>query len=334
MSEDNNINDSYAKGGIFEQYIKDIIFDKSNYDLLHITPSDEQIKERYIESSKKPDFKFRCKKTKQEFFVEAKYRARYDLEDKVKLLDLDRYIRYKEYETPEIPVFIAIGIGGKPNKPVSISLIPLDEFKHEKLFKSVIKKYEIDHKRSLNAKKLVSLINKEEIQTKKAHSSFKRIISKKTLWPLVILFFMLVFFIIFYSLKIGNGSNKKEEQKLKSQIQAYYDALENDNLEVLDYFINEKVSRWYNSSNVDLNTIKKDLQKYYYKYPFRIINIDWDSFIMYELPNNDYVVSYILDYKIKSKANGNYSTYILNIKAIWSQDFKIKSMYEEQLNKN
>jgi hypothetical protein len=161
MSSNTDNKDSFAIGKEFEEYLQNTIFNKSNYVLIEKTHDISQNSERYVESSKKPDFKFRCKKTKQEFYVEAKYRSKFNSDDKVRILELDQFRRYQGYNTPESPVFIAIGVEGTPSKPRSVCLIPLEKFNYSELYKSVIKKYKIELNKTLDYKVLESLIEEE-----------------------------------------------------------------------------------------------------------------------------------------------------------------------------
>jgi len=133
--------DSHVKGDDFEYYVEDYMFFKDNYKLIHKTQDYTANKNRYIEESKEPDYKFKSIKTGKEFFVEAKYRSRFH-DDTVNWCTFPQLKRYQEIDK-NTPVYLALGIGGFANKPNSIFFIPLKDIKYTKLFRSFLKRYEV-----------------------------------------------------------------------------------------------------------------------------------------------------------------------------------------------
>jgi hypothetical protein len=93
------------------------------------------------ESSLKPDFKFRDKKTKKEFYIEAKFRTG-EYQGKIVWCNDSQLKRYKQYNK-ETPVFLLLGVGGDPEYPEFLALIPLAAAKYTGLFPSYIEKYEV-----------------------------------------------------------------------------------------------------------------------------------------------------------------------------------------------
>jgi hypothetical protein len=65
--------ESFKIGEQFEEYVREAIFTNTNYDLVERTHNYKSNSRDYVESSLKPDFKFRDRKTKREFYVEAKF---------------------------------------------------------------------------------------------------------------------------------------------------------------------------------------------------------------------------------------------------------------------
>lgn len=63
------------KGGRFEKFVSEDIFTDKLFDLVEMTRDFDSNKERFEERSMNPDFLFRDKRTKEEFWVEAKYRS-------------------------------------------------------------------------------------------------------------------------------------------------------------------------------------------------------------------------------------------------------------------
>jgi hypothetical protein len=135
--------DAFEKGRLFENYVERVLFPKRTYLLLDRTHSFKQNAYRYVESSKKPDFKFRSKTTSQEFYVEVKFRAKYDSNDQVTIMKPTQFTRFTELNK-ELPILVVIGVGGKPDNPDLISLIPFQELQYLNIYKSVINNHKID----------------------------------------------------------------------------------------------------------------------------------------------------------------------------------------------
>ena len=62
---------SFKMGEKFENYVRESLFVKNYYDILERTHNYCNNNKDYVESSLKPDFKFRDKWSKKEFYVEA-----------------------------------------------------------------------------------------------------------------------------------------------------------------------------------------------------------------------------------------------------------------------
>lgn len=134
--------ESFKMGQNFENYVRDQLFVPKFYDLMERTHDYNANSRDYVQSSKKPDFKFRDKVTKNEFYVEAKFRTG-DYHGKIEWCNYNQLIRYKEYHK-EKPVFIILGIGGNAKCPEFLSLISLSQAKYTGLFLSVVEKFEIE----------------------------------------------------------------------------------------------------------------------------------------------------------------------------------------------
>lgn len=118
---------SQEKGLAFEKFVVNR-FDRKYYKLLDWT-SDKIIDGVYAQSTFNPDlhYQFRYRNHVKEFAVECKYRSRlidgmFELEER----QLENYRRYGRDKG--IPVFIALGIGGRPSAPKALFMIPLSLF--------------------------------------------------------------------------------------------------------------------------------------------------------------------------------------------------------------
>ena len=132
--------ETHVKGDDFENYVEDYMFYKDNYKLIHRTQDYSANKNRYIEESKEPDFKFQSIKTGKEFFVEAKYRSRFP--NAVEWCTFSQLKRYQKIDRGT-SVYLALGTGGDAYTPDHIFFIPLKDIKYTKLFRSFLKKYEV-----------------------------------------------------------------------------------------------------------------------------------------------------------------------------------------------
>lgn len=142
---------SFKIGEKFENYVRQELFVNVHYDLLEKTHNYTSNKD-YVESSLKPDFKFRDRKTKKEFFVEVKFRG--DLyNNKIVWCNerqLDRYLSYNK----QSPVFLMLGMGKNPKNPDFLALIPLTQAKYTGLFLSHAEKFEVEPERAILSKEL------------------------------------------------------------------------------------------------------------------------------------------------------------------------------------
>ncbi|MCF8332067.1 MAG: hypothetical protein K9H84_06410 [Bacteroidales bacterium] len=131
---------SFLKGDDFEECLRKKVFTKDKYDLVMKTHDYNKNHKDYIESSLYPDYMFRDRINKQEFFVEAKYREK-EYQGKIKWCKQSQFKRYK-YFNKEDKVLIAIGYGGRPKNPKHIFIIPLEDIKYNSLYLSFLWNYE------------------------------------------------------------------------------------------------------------------------------------------------------------------------------------------------
>ncbi|MEQ8476304.1 hypothetical protein [Fulvivirga sp.] len=135
--------ESFDKGDGFEEYTRKYIFPKPDYTIVHKSHNYASNKEDFIESSLWPDYWFRCNKTKQEFFVECKWRSWFEGQEKLQWCkDLNQLQRYKGYEIDR-PVYVLLGINGKPSRPEYLSLFPISSAEYIGLYESFLEKYDI-----------------------------------------------------------------------------------------------------------------------------------------------------------------------------------------------
>lgn len=144
--------ESFKIGQKFEDYVREYIFAEKYYDLVERTHNYNSNNKDFVESSVRPDFKFRDKWTKNEFYVEAKFRTGL-YNGKITWCKDYQLKRYQEIHK-SVPVFILIGMGENPKYPEFLSLIPMHEAKYVGLFPSVAEKFEIELDKTITSKVL------------------------------------------------------------------------------------------------------------------------------------------------------------------------------------
>ena len=159
---------SFKKGEDFEKFVEEQLFSKKDYILVHRTGTFDQNKDRFAENTLLPDFKFRCKFTNQEFYVEAKFRSKFNSLEKLDVMNKaqkERFINIQE--TEKIPVFIIIGYQGSPMNPDKLSLIPLNELLFLGLYAKFLDSFKIK-KQSIQSEKLNFKSNFSEVNKQKS----------------------------------------------------------------------------------------------------------------------------------------------------------------------
>lgn len=144
--------ESFKEGQNFENYVREYIFPEHYYDLVERTHDYYSNSRDYVESSLKPDFTFRDRLTKREFYVEAKFRTKmYD--GKIIWCNDKQLQRYRQYHK-EKPVFIILGMGQDAKNPDSLYLMLLDEAKYKGLFQNYAEQFEIKLDRPVTSRTL------------------------------------------------------------------------------------------------------------------------------------------------------------------------------------
>ncbi len=141
--------ETYVKGDEFEHYVRRCLFAKEEYDLVHQTHDYTANKKDFVETSKEPDFKFRSRRSGREFFVEVKYRSAF-YQGAVEWCKPYQLKRYKAIDKA-MSVFATIGVGGLPESPEHIYVVPVKHIRYTRLFPSFLKDYEVPADQCVNA---------------------------------------------------------------------------------------------------------------------------------------------------------------------------------------
>jgi hypothetical protein len=120
----------YDKGYDFEKYIVDQFALKKDFFTLMEWRSDKIHNGTFPQSNRNPDmeYEFSFKDFTTRFAVECKYRSK-TFDGSVHIMDENKFRTYEVFHNSEMPVYIALGLAGEPNKPNEVYLIPFDHVK-------------------------------------------------------------------------------------------------------------------------------------------------------------------------------------------------------------
>ena len=147
-------NDPEIVGKRFEDHVEKL-FGQKYFRLVEKTHSFKTNKERYVESSKNPDFIFEYLPTKERFAVECKFRTQLNNKNQLEWSYPAQLKRYQDFSRERrMPVFIVIGLElpfEDKDDPEDIDYenfmftIPLEAAKFPALYESVFTKFERDY---------------------------------------------------------------------------------------------------------------------------------------------------------------------------------------------
>ncbi len=131
------------KGSTFEGYIERL-FSKQEWRLAESNAYRKL--GRWVESYSNPDFVFIHRRTNKKIAVECKYKEKeyktilWAYEDQI-----DKYQSFSQKN--DIPVFVVIGVGGRPKNPKRMFLIPLASIKYPDVKLEYLQNFERDSKK-------------------------------------------------------------------------------------------------------------------------------------------------------------------------------------------
>ncbi len=114
----------FEMGKIFEDFVR-FKYYGANYETTHVTPSYEENCLEFNDESYKPDLKFLDPDTGKEFWVECKFRTYYQNQKDYIIISENQLRRHRSIT--DSPVYVMLGIGGKPNKPLYLYKIPISK---------------------------------------------------------------------------------------------------------------------------------------------------------------------------------------------------------------
>lgn len=143
-SETEIIDQIKKSGDDFEKFVVKK-FSREYYNVVEWA-GDKYIDGIYADTTLHPDLlmELQLKSGNELFYVECKWRKGF-IGDEVQFARMDQLERYKQFEKEKnIPVFIALGIGGKAGKPEALYNLPLRFINSNSITREELKQYEKD----------------------------------------------------------------------------------------------------------------------------------------------------------------------------------------------
>lgn len=145
-TQQDDFDENKAKGDAFEKFV--VKYFSRKYFTLQEWRSDKYVDGVYAVSNHFPDleviFNFKEKGIKEAFAIECKWRKNY-YNNGIEWAQNYQIKNYKEYAAKlNIPVFVVIGVGGEPEKPEELFIVPLQEMKSNTISKSELANYKKD----------------------------------------------------------------------------------------------------------------------------------------------------------------------------------------------
>lgn len=142
--------DQNKKSGLdFEKFVVKK-FNRRYFDVTEWT-GDKYVEGRFSKANYHPDLLMKLKSTgvSERFSIECKWRRRFAKE--IIVASESQIGRYRQYETKmNVPVFIALGLGGTGDNPIELYIIPLKQIHSNILSMAWLKQYEKDVARDLS----------------------------------------------------------------------------------------------------------------------------------------------------------------------------------------
>ena len=345
---------SFEKGEIFEKFVEDELFQERDYILVHRTNSHIQNATRYAEDTLKPDLKFRCKHTEKEFYIEAKFRSKFNYQGMIKIMPKAQYLRFKELEQSEqTKIFICIGYEATPDSPDFLSIIPLSALTSLSVDRAFLKKFYVDRAQVQpftlelsvplpNSQKKTSTPkikpNKTKAPSRKRKATpppiskpvyYEEAYTSRSKTSSTSSYSLLIIAIMFL---LGGGYyyfniRTDYETVMKEKVADYYETIAAGQIQYLGQYIAPNVKRLYDKPSLTIRDIKQDILRYQRANPNTATDVLWSTF-KHTIINEKHYVSYQISHKIIGKKS---KVHRLQINTVWNKDLKLISINEKDL---
>lgn len=280
--------DSFNKGQAFEDYVEQVLFPASHYELLHKTNTYDQNSQRYVGDSRKPDFRFKCILTGSEFHIEAKYRTK-PYQGHYDILSPAQVLAFPEIHQKEKPIYIALGYGGRADDPSYVSLIPYENNREEKILieeatrlqiskqavdSSLHFKQQAQEEKPLEEIGVNSHIQSSQLEAPVINDEQTKPKQKKRSFVMILTGILISLALIAAVFQFQSNQEDDYKSEMKTRIKKYYALSDANNLEELEAFISPKMSNWYGIENPSTEEVIENIKEYRGKFPFSESTVD------------------------------------------------------------
>ena len=139
---DENFTENERKGREFEEYV--VRHFNEDYFTIKEWRGDKSVDGRHAEENQKPDIvmTLHLKTGNSDVAVECKWRSSFMADGKLSVTYPEQLDRYRGYARKTgLPVFMVIGVGGKPSAPKEVYAVPLDKIKGATVTKDMLEPY-------------------------------------------------------------------------------------------------------------------------------------------------------------------------------------------------
>tara|TARA_B100002049_G_scaffold83872_1_gene61890 strand:- start:3675 stop:4688 length:1014 start_codon:yes stop_codon:yes gene_type:complete len=327
--------DSFEKGQAFEDYVQKRLFPEKDYELLHQTNSFDQNSQRYVGDSRLPDFRFKHILTGKEFHIEAKYRTR-PFQDAYDILSETQVETFKTVHTPQIPVYIVLGYGGRATWPDYVSLIPYAIYQDQSIPVPVAYQHRINRSNVNIA--LIQTVAQPTEKTPETPVPSETITTETPVTPIPtkprkgalkywISGIAALLLLALIAVGFSNTSTTPQEQ-LQERIATYYRLSDANDLTALVDYISPEMEYWYGISNPTPQQVMANIKEYRTKWPYSQTTVNWTVFDVTPKQNGQFYATYALEYKVKSKTSSPWRSYDLNLITVWDEEMRLVSINE------
>jgi len=332
--------DSWEKGSQFENYVETILFPKSLYKLLHKTNDYTQNAQRYVDSSQKPDFKFKCLTTGTEFWVEAKYRSK-SYNNKYELLSEQQFGLFPKMLEDGEKICIALGYGGSAEEPGHVAIIPMPEVKSRFIKPTTLANYKCQ-KDSFQSYQLEELFRNtlasdielnEPTQLTGKEDEYKPIKKKnKNIKAVVVVLALLALASTFYFINTFNeAAVPSSKEIIKKNVIRYYDAVNSNDYNTMLTILNPMIKHWYGQINIPSSQIVKSAKQTLAKKVMTESIVDVESIDVIPQTDGRYLVKFLMVYKKEHSLGEESQKTNLKMLTYWTSDYKLEYISEIRL---
>ena len=140
---------------------------------------------------------------------------------------------------------------------------------------------------------------------------------------------------IVYDDKKPISTENNYELHIRNVIQAFCEAIENNDFGRLENAYANHVNRYHGTYNLSKNEVVESYKKYDKKFGVysKQISVRWNTLQVWKNMNGGYSVIYVEDYHINRNDKSKYSNFVIEKHLEFDDNYKIISDYDIQLNK-